>query len=77
MINFEEELRRYQPIMEVEQAESAIRNQDLDDMADVALGIIMEAREEAARLGGNVPADFMQNAQQYAPQEFEVPDALL
>ncbi len=77
MINFEEELRRYQPIMEVEQAESAIRNQDLDDMADVALGIIMEAREEAQRTAMNMPQDFMQNAQQYTPQDFEVPDALL
>ena len=77
MINFEEELRRYQPIMEIEQAESAIRNQDLDDMADVALGIIMEAREEAARSAMTVPADFMQNIPQYNAQNFEVPNALL
>ena len=73
MINFEEELRRYQPIMEIEQAEAAIRNQDLDDMADVALGLILEAREEAAVSAGLTPPSAMQNLQ----GGFEVPDALL
>ncbi|MBR0164643.1 MAG: hypothetical protein IJQ12_08230 [Lachnospiraceae bacterium] len=73
MINFEEELRRYQPILEIEQAESAIRNQDLDDMADVALGIIMEAREEAQTSMRNP----RQEAYQNIVQEIEVEDALL
>lgn len=73
MINFEEELRRFQPILEIEQAESAIRNQDLDDMADVALGIIMEAREEAAGNMRNIRQETFQNI----VQDIEVEDALL
>ena len=73
MINFEEELRRFQPILEIEQAESAIRNQDLDDMADVALGIIMEAREEAAGTMRNIRQETFQNI----VQDIEVEDALL
>ena len=48
MINFDEEIRKFKPILEIEQAETIIRNQDLQDMADVALGIIAEARDEAA-----------------------------
>ena len=35
MINFEEELKKFQPILEVEEAEEAIYNQDLTDMTDI------------------------------------------
>ena len=35
MINFEEELKNYQPSLEVEDAESAIYDRDLTDVTDI------------------------------------------
>ena len=35
MIDFEEELKKFQPSLEVEEAEEAIYNQDLTDMTDI------------------------------------------
>ena len=35
MIDFEEELKKFEPIMEVEEAESAIHSRDLTDMTDI------------------------------------------
>lgn len=35
MINFEEEIKKYKPIMEVKEAEEAIKNRDLTDMVDI------------------------------------------
>lgn len=46
MINFEEELKKFHPSLEVEDAEDAIYNQDLTDMADVLVGIVKEMNEE-------------------------------
>ena len=46
MINFEEELKKFHPSLEVEYAEEAIYNQDLTDMADVLVKMVKEAKEE-------------------------------
>ena len=35
MIDFEEELKKFQPSLEVEEAEESIYNQDLTDMTDI------------------------------------------
>lgn len=35
MIDFEEELKKFQPSLEVEEAEETIYNQDLTDMTDI------------------------------------------
>ena len=35
MIDFEEELKKFQPSLEVEEAEEAIYKQDLTDMTDI------------------------------------------
>ena len=35
MIDFEEELKKFEPSMEVEDAEDAIYNRDLTDMMDI------------------------------------------
>ena len=35
MIDFEEELKKFEPIMEVEEAEDAIHSRDLTDMTDI------------------------------------------
>ncbi|MBD5545559.1 MAG: hypothetical protein HDR01_15285 [Lachnospiraceae bacterium] len=46
MINFEEELKKFHPSLEIEDAEDAIYNQDLTDMADVLVGMVREVKEE-------------------------------
>lgn len=45
MINFEEELRKFHPSLEVEDAEEAIYNQDMTDMADLLVKMIKEAKD--------------------------------
>lgn len=46
MINFEEELKKFHPSLEVEDAEEAIYSQDLTDMADVLVKLVKSAKEE-------------------------------
>lgn len=46
MIDFEEELKKFHPSLEIEDAEEAIYNQDLTDMADVLVKIVKDAKEE-------------------------------
>ena len=48
MIDFEEELKKFHPSREVEDAEDAIFNQDLTDMADILIKMIdkMKPSEE-------------------------------
>jgi hypothetical protein len=45
MINFEEELKKFHPSLEIEEAEEAIYNQDLTDMADLVVKIVKESEE--------------------------------
>ena len=45
MINFEEELKKFRPSLEVEDAEESIYNQDLTDMADLMVKIVKEAKK--------------------------------
>ena len=45
MINFEEELKKFHPSLEVEGAEEAIYNQDLTDMADLMVKIVKESKK--------------------------------
>ena len=46
MIDFEEELKKFHPSLEIDQAEEAIYNQDLTDMADLLVNLIRESQEE-------------------------------
>ena len=46
MINFEEELKKFHPSLEVEDAEEAIYNQDMTDMADILVKMLKETKEE-------------------------------
>ena len=46
MINFEEELKKFHPSLEVEDAVDAIYNQDLTDVADVLVGMLKDVKEE-------------------------------
>lgn len=44
MIDFDEELKKFQPSLEVEEAEEAIYNHDLSDMTDILQQMMKEAR---------------------------------
>lgn len=49
MIDFEEELKKFHPSLEVEDAEEAIYNQDLTDMADIVVKMIKDTGEETVK----------------------------
>lgn len=40
MLNFDEELKNYEPSLEIEEAESAIYNHDLTDVTDIIAEIL-------------------------------------
>lgn len=46
MIDFEEELKKFKPSLEVEEAEEAIYNQDLTDLTDILREMMKEARQQ-------------------------------
>jgi len=46
MLNFEEELKKFKPSLEIEDAEDIIYNQDLDDMSDVLIKLLKDAKQE-------------------------------
>lgn len=52
MINFEDELKKFHPSLEVEDAEEAIYNQDLTDMADILVKMIKDAGSETVNRSG-------------------------
>ncbi|MCI8529676.1 MAG: hypothetical protein HFH82_11095 [Lachnospiraceae bacterium] len=47
MINFEEELKKFFPSLEVENAEEAIYGQDLTDLADMLVKTLMKSKEKS------------------------------
>lgn len=46
MINFEEELKKFKPSLEVEEAEQAIYNHELTDMTDVMQEMLQELKQQ-------------------------------
>lgn len=49
MINFEEELKKFHPSLEIEDAEEIIYNQDLDDIGDVVVKLLKDAKVESGK----------------------------
>lgn len=45
MINFEEELKKFNPSLEVSDVEGAIYNQDITDVADILVRMIKEDKD--------------------------------
>ncbi len=43
MINFEEEIKKFQPSLEVDEVEDAINNNNTSDLADIFVEMIREA----------------------------------
>lgn len=46
MINFEEELKKFHPSLEIEEAEDAIRNHNLTDLTDILVEMVKEEEEK-------------------------------
>ncbi len=46
MIDFEEELKKFHPSLELEDVEDAIYNQDVTHLADVLVKFVKESKEE-------------------------------
>ena len=46
MINFEEEIQRFKPSLEVEEVEDAIVKSDLTDMSDIMMEMMKEMKED-------------------------------
>ena len=46
MINFEEELKKFHPSLEVEEAEDALYRKNLTDIADLVVEIVKEVKED-------------------------------
>ena len=46
MINFEEEIERFKPSLEVEAVSDAIVKSDLTDMADIMMELLKEIKEK-------------------------------
>ena len=47
MIDFEEELKKFKPSIEVAEAEDAIQNRDLTDMVDILKEITIERKNKS------------------------------
>ncbi len=46
MINFDEEIAKFQPSLEVDQAEDVINNNDLSDITDIIKTMIKDLKEK-------------------------------
>ncbi len=46
MINFDEEIEKFQPSLEIEQAEDVINSNDLTDVADILKEILKGKKEK-------------------------------
>ena len=46
MINFDEEIKKFHPSLEIEEAEDAIYNNNISDITDVIIQMINELKSE-------------------------------
>ena len=46
MINFEEELKKFHPSLEIEDAEDALYKKNLTDIADLVVDLVKDVKEE-------------------------------
>jgi hypothetical protein len=46
VINFEEELKKFHPSLEIGEAEEAIKKHDLSDMVDIIVGVVKESEKK-------------------------------
>lgn len=48
MLNFEEELKKFHPSMEIEEVEDAVRDHELTDMTDIMVEMLRRQKDAAA-----------------------------
>ncbi len=65
MINFEEELKKFHPSLEVEEAEDAINSRDLTDAADLLLKMLK------GNISGSTSMKYTENLQQQGSNGYE------
>ena len=58
MINFEEELKKFHPSMEVDEVQDAVFDHDLTDMTDIMLSIMRQAKERKESRGLHYTIDY-------------------
>ena len=46
MINFEEELKKFHPSLEIEEAEDALYRKNLTDIADLVVEVVKEIKDD-------------------------------
>ena len=46
MINFEEEIKKFHPSLEIEEAEDAIYNNNISDITDIMIDMVNELKSE-------------------------------
>lgn len=45
MINFDEEIKKYQPSLDIDEAEEAIYNNDLTDLSDIMRELLKDSKQ--------------------------------
>ena len=50
MLNYEEEIKKFQPSLEVEDIEDAVYQEDLTDMTDIIREVVEQTREQERNL---------------------------
>lgn len=46
MLNFDEELKKFKPCLEIEEAEDAINNNELNDITDIIKSLIKDNKDQ-------------------------------
>ena len=64
MLNFEDELKKFHPSMEVEEVEDAVRDHELTDMTDIMITMIRQQKENAMATGVIPPVAPLNNGVQ-------------
>lgn len=60
MINFEEELKKFGPSMEIEEVENAVRDHELTDMTDIMFSMLRQQADASAMQSMPTPGPAMQ-----------------
>ena len=65
MINFEEELKKFHPSMEIEEVEAAVQNHDMTDMTDIFMAMMREKADAAMQARAEAQAQAQMGQMMY------------
>ena len=60
MINFEEEIKKFHPSLEIEEAEDAIYNNNISDITDVMIQMVEELKGDKSKAKDGCINDMLQ-----------------